>query len=246
MAVKRRIDLNCDLGEGMPNDAELMPYISSCNIACGGHFGSKETIRATIKLARKHSVKIGAHPSYPDQENFGRKSMKISASDLKSSLKRQLFDFLSVCDEEAVEANHIKLHGALYNDTAKDQELADAVLEVYEEMKLTLPFYVAPTSLLRQKKVSTLIEVFVDRSYENDGNLVSRSHPNALIKSPADAWQRLKRMYVHREVISIHGVTFPVDANTFCVHGDTENAQAILQYIDAQLKLFNITLDKNG
>ena len=134
---KRFIDINCDLGEGAGNDAQLMPLISSCNIACGGHYGDTDSIREAVRLALKYNVRIGAHPSYPDTENFGRKVMNCSPEELKQSIQEQLRLIQTVCEEEGAIISHVKLHGALYNKTSEDEELAKTVLEAIEPLPIS-------------------------------------------------------------------------------------------------------------
>jgi UPF0271 protein len=246
MGVIQKIDINCDLGEGMPNDESLMPYISSCNIACGGHFGTKDTIRATIRIAKEFGVKVGAHPSYPDRENFGRKSMDISTDKLIKSLSEQISLFLTVCNEEGVQANHIKLHGALYNDSSNNEELVDAIQTVYKNLNLSLPLYLSPHSILAKRMRNAVIEAFIDRRYNEDGSLTPRTHTGALIEDPIQAWEQLSRMYLNREVTCADGKTISINATTFCIHGDTKNALEIARFIDSKLKSLNIILDRNG
>lgn len=230
----------------MSNDAALMPYISSCNIACGGHFGSTTTMREAVRLAKLHNVKVGAHPSYPDRENFGRKSMSISSEELTSSICEQISDFLSVCNELEVFPNHIKLHGALYNDCMKDEALANVIFKAYEKIEISLPVFTPPNSLLTQKLDHVITEAFLDRRYNEDGSLVSRAQHDALIEEPHEAWNQLYNIYFNHEVISSGGKTIPINADTFCLHGDTTNSLEIAQLIDRKLKSLNISLNKNG
>ena len=129
----RPIDINCDLGEGIGNDAEIMPYINSCNIACGGHFGDLQTIKETILLAQKYAVKVGAHPSFPDKENFGRKLMTLSDNDLMDSISQQIKLFHQACNETGARMHHVKLHGALYNLAAKDSHIAELVIQAFKQ-----------------------------------------------------------------------------------------------------------------
>lgn len=246
MDVKRLIDINCDLGEGMPNDADLMPFISSCNIACGGHYGTKDTIRDTIRLAKKYGVKVGAHPSYPDRENFGRKSMSISAIELAASIREQLSDFLSVCKEEGINPNHVKLHGALYNDCAKDESLASLIREVLADLDVTIPVYTPPNSAISALISNSLSEAFIDRGYNDDGSLVSRAKTDALIENTSHAWKQLSEMYFNQKVTSVNGKEIQMFAETFCIHGDTDNATEIAQFAHSKLESLNIHLDKNG
>ncbi|MCJ8290036.1 MAG: 5-oxoprolinase subunit PxpA [Crocinitomicaceae bacterium] len=249
MDVIRSIDINCDLGEGMNNDADLMPYISSCNIACGGHFGTNETIRTTIRLAKKHKVKVGAHPSYPDKDNFGRKRLNISPSELAESIFTQIFNFLTVCAEEGVIPNHIKLHGALYNVAATDEPTAKTIATTLGILNQSIPVYTPPNSILAQQlsnSISVVSEAFLDRRYQDDGNLVNRKEENALIHSPELAWKQLKQLFFDREVTSVIGTKIPMDAETYCLHGDGENALEIAQFINGKLKEHGINLRKDA
>ena len=138
----KTIDINSDLGEGMDNDPLIMPLISSCNIACGGHYGDEESMRTTVRLAMKHKVKIGAHPAFPDKDNFGRKVLTMTKSELCQSVFDQLLHFYAICEIENAPVHHIKLHGALYNYAAKDAPTADAVVEAIVATKIRPKFYV--------------------------------------------------------------------------------------------------------
>lgn len=248
MDLNKTIDINCDLGEGTPNDADLMPFISSCNIACGGHFGTKESIRKTIQLAQEFNVKIGAHPSYPDKENFGRKQLPISSIDLKKSIRKQLEDFLSVCEEEKVIPNHIKLHGTLYNVAAKETPTAETIASLFMQMNLNLPVYTPFNSALARSVAnhnSVVPEAFIDRGYENDGSLVSRTKQGALIDQPDLAWEQLKTMYFHKRICTYNGEMIPITAETYCIHGDSSSALSTLQFIHSKLLENGINLSKN-
>ena len=133
--MQYKVDINCDVGEGVGNEADIFPYISSCNIACGGHAGDTETMYRVVSLAKQHRLKVGAQPSYPDKTNFGREVMDISNKDLVQSIQKQLSDFDAVLQQEEVTLHHIKAHGALYNQTAKDKELAKVYLNALKDYK---------------------------------------------------------------------------------------------------------------
>ena len=246
MDINRKIDINCDLGEGMPNDNALMPYISSCNIACGGHYGTKETISKAIRLAKSHKVKVGAHPSYPDKENFGRKSLNLSSGELIENLTDQISLFLAVCERERIEPNHIKLHGALYNDSSHNEDLANVIEKVCKNLNLNLPFYLPPNSILTKRVKDVYLEAFIDRGYQSDGSLVARNNPSAVIENPIVAWRQLSSMYFDHTVTSLEGPTILINASTYCLHGDNPNALEIAKGISRELKLLDISLDKNG
>lgn len=234
-------DINCDLGEGISNDALLMPYLDSCNIACGGHAGNDPTIKETIRLANKHQVKIGAHPSYPDQKNFGRVKMDISLESLKNSLISQLVLFQKLAKEENTEIHHIKLHGALYNFSAFDKSTALMILEILEEKFKDSYLYCPPNSLIEhlaeEKVIPMKREVFADRNYNNDGSLVSRTEPNAVITEPSQILEHIKIMVDQRKIRTLDGKHIPVKADTICIHGDNPNAILILKSIH---KFFNL------
>ena len=241
----RYIDINADLGEGSGNDAEIMPFISSCNIACGGHAGTEKSMRQTIRLAHKHGTKVGAHPSFPDRDNFGRKVMSLTKSELSEAVLRQLQDFLAVCESENEPLHHIKLHGALYNYTAQDGAASDAVVEAILATGIRPKLYVLHNSVLHRKAENLLpleFEAFIDRRYTDDARLLSRSEPSAIIDSPESAWKQLQMMIEDQVVESVSGKYVPIKANTYCIHGDHANSVAILTFIISRLKKHNIQL----
>ena len=227
------IDLNCDMGEGTGNDALLMPYISSCSIACGGHYGTKQSIAATATLAKAQGVRIGAHPAYPDPENFGRKSMDLSHGSLQDALRRQLDTFFSVCTV----VNHIKPHGALYNDLFFDREKAAAVVAVFSEYAPGIKVYCAPGSQLAtvaaEQGFSVRLEAFADRAYASDGTLVARTKKNAVLIEKQHMAQQLIQIIKSETVTSITGEIIPMKAQTICLHGDgvgvVENAAFLVE-----------------
>jgi len=243
--LKHHIDINADLGEGRGFDAQIMPLISSCNIASGGHFGNEQSMQDAIRLAKEHHVKIGAHPSFPDQDNFGRKVMTMTKKELKESVFEQLLAFYAVCETEDVPVHHIKLHGALYNYAAKDAPTADAVIEAIVSTRVRPKLYVQFGSVLHKKAENLLplvFEAFIDRNYDANLSLVSRDDPNALIEDPEEAWQHLFRMIDTGTVRTITSEEKPITATTFCIHGDHEHSVAILKHIHAQLSSHLIEL----
>lgn len=241
------IDINADLGEGTGNDELLMPLISSCNIACGGHVGDAVSMQQTISLAKQHSVKIGAHPSFPDADNFGRKVLTMTKRELAESIFYQLLQFYAICETEEAALHHIKLHGALYNYAAKDAPTADAVVEAIIATKTRPVLYVPYNSVLHKKAENLLplsFEAFIDRRYHEDGSLVERAHQEAVIHRKEAAWQQLYTMISTNSVRTLSGKTIPIHASTYCVHGDHKHSVAILQYLHQQLETINIGLDK--
>lgn len=234
----KTIDINCDLGEGGKFDADIMPLISSCNIACGGHFGDYETVKKAVKLAKSHQVNVGAHPSYPDMDNFGRLSFEISAKDLKRHLHQQIDLVEKACHMFHVEFHHIKPHGALYNDMRKNQAIADLVLEVVRERETKLILFSSPrvkfTSEL-PKSITIWMEGFADRAYQNDLSLVSRKEINSVLHDSELIAERVLAMIHNQEVLTLAGEKIKQVFDTICVHSDTPNAFKILQVLRSNL-----------
>ena len=227
-------DINCDLGEGIGNDEKIMPFIDSCNIACGGHYGNEKSMRTTIQLAKKYGVKCGAHPSFPDRENFGRKRMDLSNIELIQSIRQQIINFNTICQEEGVEMSHIKLHGALYNLAAVDIHFAQTALAGIKMAQVNVPIFAPFQSViarLAKGNFEVVPEAFADRRYHSDLRLVSRSEANALIVDKNQAWQQIYMIINKQKVRSVEGEEVHIEAATFCVHGDQENAVKILEFI---------------
>ena len=241
------IDLNSDVGEGIGNEAQLMPFLSSCNIACGGHAGDERTMGTTIRIARQYNVKLGAHPGYPDKENFGRKVMDISTNDLIASIQAQLALFLKVLKEEGGELHHIKPHGALYNEIAIDTDLAMVFLEAvkaFSDIPIYVPFCSKIEEEAKKKGIRIKLEAFADRNYNADHSLVSRKEGNALIQDPKEVLQHLLKMVHEKKIWSIQGSEIEIKADTFCIHGDTLRALEILTYLHRELPNHNIQIRK--
>jgi UPF0271 protein len=241
--LNKIIDINCDVGEGLNNEANLMPYISSCSIACGAHAGNEETIRKTILLALQCNVKIGAHPSFPDRENFGRKVLEMPLNELKQSLEAQIKLVKTYADRLGAPLNHIKAHGALYNLSANDSETAKVLIKVVKDIAKEAFLYVPYGSLLEtlanQIGLKTKVEAFADRNYNSDLTLVSRGNQNAVITDPNLVAKHLLNMVLHNRVISIDGVGVNMEAQTYCIHGDNPSAISIL-------KMLTKILEENG
>ena len=222
------------------NESQLMPYMSSCNIACGGHVGDKETMRSVVKLAKQHSVKIGAHPSFPDKDNFGRIVMDMSCVTLYTSIKNQIKDLISILDEEHVPLHHIKPHGALYNLAAVDEKAAHVIVEVVKALRVPVELYVPFKSVIAdvaiQNNIQIMYEAFADRNYNDDLTLVSRSEENALITNSELMFEHVYNMILNKEVKTISGKSIPIKAKTFCVHGDGPDAVNLLSNLVSRLK----------
>ncbi len=237
--VMKTIDINADLGEGRGNDRLLIPFLSSCSIACGGHFGNESTMTAALRLAKKHNVQVGAHPSFPDIDNFGRRVLTMTKSELTETVFQQLLRFYAVCEIEGMSVNHIKLHGALYNYAAIDASTADAVVEGIVAAGIRPKLFTPEHSILAEKAKNLLPlvnEAFIDRRYNNDLSLVSRNEENAVIYSKEIAWKQLHQMIENQEVLTLQNEKLPINATTFCVHSDNENAAEILKHISLKMK----------
>ena len=239
------IDFNCDLGEGAGNDAGLMPLVTSANIACGGHAGNEATMRATVALAQKHDVAIGAHPSFPDREHFGRRELEMSPEEIWATVMIQIMALRTI-----VPLRHVKPHGALYNLAARDAVvagvIADAVLAVDKELIL---FALAGSELVqagRARGLRVAEEVFADRTYQADGSLTPRSRPEALIQDKDTVVAQVLRMIREGKVRSIDGVDVPIKADTICLHGDGPNAVAFAQRLNVELRKAGIEIKAFG
>jgi UPF0271 protein len=222
------IDINCDLGEGCGNDAELMTLISSANIACGGHAGDHETMRRTVELALANGVAVGAHPSYPDRENFGRRSMALSTDEIRDMVADQIGKLRNIAASMGASLNHVKPHGALYNTAARDAGVAAAVAEAVQDVDPALVLFGLSGSVsiteAGRRGLRTAAEVFADRTYQTDGSLTPRSEPNALILETDDALTQVLDMIKYGRVRSMEAIMIPITAETVCIHGDGEHA----------------------
>lgn len=244
--MNRTIDINCDMGEGFPYDRELMPFITSANIACGYHAGSTELIKKTIELAMTHKVAIGAHPSFPDREHFGRLEMQLEESELQYIVSEQLYIFENQCQRMGATVHHIKMHGALYNMSAGNEALAQTLLSVLLPYKHKAILYGLSGSLfnrLAQRSGFTVAqEVFADRTYQPGGILTPRSEPGALIESEEEAVYQVLQMVLEKRVKTTTGTYTPVLADTVCVHGDTRHAALFAQRLHSMVNDNFITL----
>jgi len=222
------IDINCDLGEGYPNDAELMPLISSANIACGFHAGDEETMRKTVALAIENGVSIGAHPGYDDRVNFGRTPKQLSFGEIHDLVIEQILLLRAVCDIFGAKIGHVKPHGALYNQAARDREISAAIVEGIRAISPGLIFYGLPNSVMIEEAdrvgLRTASEVFADRTYRRDGTLTPRTDPDALIDDIETCKLHVLRMVREQSVISTDGTVVPIKADTICIHGDGDHA----------------------
>jgi UPF0271 protein len=228
-----RVDLNCDLGESFGSyklgmDEEILPYVTSVNIACGFHAGDPSVMRTTAQLALAAGIAIGAHPGLPDLLGFGRRNMDISAQEAYDMVVYQIGALEAVVQAEGGTLQHVKPHGALYNMAAKRKDLSEAIARaVYKVNADLILFGLSGSELIRAGEaigLQTAQEVFADRTYEEDGSLTPRSHPDALIKDPHQAISQVIRMIQEGVVRSREGQEIRIQADTVCIHGDGSQA----------------------
>lgn len=237
------IDLNCDVGEGFSADEQLMPYISSANIACGYHAGDADTMRRTVDLCVKHNVAIGAHPSYPDRENFGRTDMLyngVQPEDLPAMLAEQINLMEAVCNTAGASMMHVKPHGALYNRAARDAAVSKLICETMLEVNPSLVLYGLSGSITEavalQCGIAFRREVFADRTYQQDGSLRPRTMPDALITNNDKCIQQVLQMIRSGMVTTVDGIEIPMKAETICIHGDGAHAVEFAKLIYDELR----------
>lgn len=231
----KRFEINSDLGELSGNDEALMPHLDACSIACGGHAGDENSMRDTVRLAKKYRVKVGAHPAFPDRKNFGRQVMDISAEELENSLLTQIRYIETICKEEGVPLDHIKPHGALYNLAAKEENTAKIVARVAKQfpgLTLYTPWKSVLAELAKKETVPVKFEGFADRKYAKDRSLVSRSNANAIITDPNTAAEQVYIILTESKLITNDWSIVPMKAQTFCVHGDNPAAPDIAKRLN--------------
>jgi UPF0271 protein len=214
--------LNCDLGEGIGNDAALMPYIDEANIACGFHAGDAFTMRETVALCIRNGVKIGAHPSYVDRENFGRKEIELSSEEIYLLVKKQIESLKKIAENAGAKLNHVKPHGALYNTSAKNPEVAKAIAKAVKDVDPGLILFGLKNShsikAAIEMGLKTAEEAFADRRYESDGTLTPRSQPGACFTEIQDVLDQVEK----------------IKADTWCIHGDGPHALAFAKALKAK------------
>lgn len=240
------IDLNADVAEGCGQDDRLLTIVSSANVCCGLHAGSYAEMIATLQLAKKNNVRVGAHPGLDDRENFGRTTQSLDEEGYRALMAYQLGATKALCDLVSVSLDYVKPHGALYNQAAVDESLADILVSEIKRfdpnlkvMGLSGGHLVAAAK--RQGMVS-ISEVFADRNYEKDGSLVSRSKDNALITDTQAAIDHVLQMITQGTVTSVCGEVVPVEAESICLHGDGAHAILFAREIKTQLEQKGITI----
>ncbi|MBL9218096.1 MAG: LamB/YcsF family protein [Opitutaceae bacterium] len=239
------IDLNCDLGEGAGHDAELMPLITSANIACGGHAGDAATMRATVALAQKHGVVVGAHPGFPDRANFGRVELAVTPDEVHELVLDQIRRLQALAP-----LRHVKPHGALYNMAAREPALARALVDaVYEADPRLILFGLAGSHVIAAGEACGLpvaSEVFADRTYQADGSLTPRTQSDALITDAAVAMAQVRRMVREGKVRATDGTDVLIRADTVCVHGDGANPVEFARRLRHELSAAGIAIKAFG
>jgi UPF0271 protein len=231
-----KIDLNCDIGENIGNDEDIMPYTTSANIACGFHAGDEMSMRTTVRLAKKYGVALGAHPSWKDREGFGRREMTLPPDEVESLILYQIGELAAIAKSEGVEIHHVKPHGALYNQASKDKVLAGAIAKAVKRFSDELILVGLAGSRLVEAGIEIGLRVanegFPDRNYNSDGTLVSRKQANAMIESPEDV--ALHAVELVQNGIDFEGQRIRVD--TLCLHGDypgaAQNAKLVREALE--------------
>lgn len=234
-----QIDLNADLGEGCDNDEALLALVSSANIACGWHAGDAKTMQQCVRWAIDNGVAIGAHPSFPDRENFGRSEMNLPVDEVIAGMLYQIGALAAIVKAEGGRLAHVKPHGALYNQAVKDPALAGALCEAVRRFDPSLKFFgLAGSGMIEaatRAGLQPVEEVFADRAYNADGSLVSRKLPGALIESDAQAIAQTLSLVRDHRVTAIDGSTVAVNAQSVCLHGDGAHALEFAQRIRERL-----------
>jgi UPF0271 protein len=246
MKAGTSVDLNADVGEGCGQDAALMPLISSANVACGLHAGDADTIRDAVRLAIEHGVAIGAHPSFPDRDHFGRRDMQLDPSDLHECIVGQVRMLAEVAAGVGARLRHVKPHGALYNMAARDEELAHAVVAAIRSVDSSLMIFGLAGSALvkatRRMGMRSVDEAFADRACHADGSLVPRDQPGSVLHDESAVASRAVEMVREGFVVAIDGSRVSLDAGTICIHGDTRGAPAMARRIRDALAAAGITV----
>lgn len=246
---KLEIDINCDMGEAfgryqLAEDPAIFNYITSCNIACGFHAGDPVVMERTLLLAKDADVAVGAHPSYPDLQGFGRRYMKIKSSDLKSMIKYQVAALAGMASSIGINLSHVKPHGALYNSAADSLAESHTIIEALVELGNNVPLMGLSGSAMETAAAEVgypfIREAFADRRYTDLGRLVSRSHPDAVIEDPNAAADQVFNIIKSKRVRTLEGKTIALLAQSICVHGDHPKILDVLKAIDDMLTLQKI------
>ncbi|MFC3532143.1 5-oxoprolinase subunit PxpA [Vogesella facilis] len=241
-----QIDLNADLGEGCGDDAAILACVSSANIACGGHAGDAHSMRAAVRAALALGVAIGAHPSFPDRANFGRSAMQRTPAQVQADVSAQLAALAAIVQQEGGRLRHVKPHGALYNQAARDAVLADAIAAAVRDFDPALKLMGLAgselTAAARRHGLAAIEEVFADRGYLADGSLAPRGTPGAVIEDAASALAQTLQLVEHGSVQSLDGQRIALRADSVCLHGDGAHALAFARLLRQQLQARGIVI----
>jgi UPF0271 protein len=252
---ERAIDINCDMGESfgpwrMGTDADVMPHITSANIACGAHAGDPTVMRRTVRLARDAGVAVGAHPGFADLQGFGRREMTVDPAEIEDLILAQIGALTAIAKAEGVRLRHVKAHGALYNMAARQRPLADAIARAIEAADDSLIMFGLPNSpMIDAGKAAGLrvaAEGFADRSYQPDGSLTPRPREGAVIHDPAAVVARAVRMATEGIVLTPNGKEIALAIDTICVHGDTPGAADLTKQIRVALRTAGVDVRAVG
>lgn len=251
VTVQPRVDLNCDLGESfgrytLGDDAAMLRIVTSANVACGLHAGDPAVMARTVALAVERGVAVGAHPGYPDLQGFGRRAMALAPEELRAVLLYQLGALAAFARASGVKLAHVKPHGALYNLAARDEGVAETVADAIAAFSRDLSVLTLPSSALARAAAERGLRVaregFADRAYREDGSLVPRNEPGAVLHDPAQIAARAVRMVTRGEVAAITGAVIPLAVETLCVHGDTPGAVQIAATARAALEASGVII----
>jgi UPF0271 protein len=246
-----QIDINCDMGESfgpwpMGADDQVMPHITSANIACGAHAGDPQVMRRTVRLARDAGVAVGAHPGFADLQGFGRREMQVPPQEVEDSVLAQIGALAAIARAERTALRHVKAHGALYNMAARSRPLADAIARAIAAFDPSLIMFGLPGSAMldagRDAGLRVAAEGFADRAYQPDGSLTPRSQPGAVIHDPDAVVSRAVRMVREGIVLTASGQEIPLRIDTICVHGDTPGAHQLTRRIRAGLEAAGVAV----
>jgi 5-oxoprolinase (ATP-hydrolysing) subunit A len=249
------VDLNCDLGESfgvyaIGDDAGVMPYITSANVACGFHGGDPAVMRRTVRLAREHGVSVGAHPGFQDLAGFGRREMRLAAQEVEDLVLYQIGALETIARSEGVRLAHVKPHGALYNMAARDRGMADAIARAVRACDPSLVLFVLPGSEMQKAGEAAGLAVapegFADRAYEPDGSLAPRGRPGSVLHDPEAVVARAVRLATDGVVTATDGRDIPMRIATLCVHGDTPGAGALARALRAALEGAGVQIGRPG
>ncbi len=254
-AMMTVIDLNADTGEAdnaawAKAEEEILTAVSSANIACGGHAGNEETMRATLRSAKKNGVSVGAHPAYPDRENFGRQSFQlgqdISVEGLQQALTEQISRLIEIAQQEGVFVGYVKPHGALYNDAVNDTDKAHIICETIKAIDPTLTLLGGPRSEMLHAAtthdINFIAEGFIDRRYTDDGHLLSRKQEGAVLPTDDMRIEQALSLALHNQVITDTGHTLSIRTRSLCLHGDSQGAVTTARKARTALEKANITI----